>query len=232
MRGGESIGGPQPSRNDPPDRTGRIHRALCAFAVAILAGHHVGTAVGWLGGPGETRWADWVDLAVPYAVVGFAAATLPAARASRRDWVLFWAFALLYTQGHGVHLAANSIANVDPSDAAHLWDETVGHWLWYTGLAGIVAALALALDRVPAPRRLWSVPLALAFGFTVFTNSVEGGTAVLGLVTGAVFTVWGARRIGRAPEVLVPAYLVAFACLAAWGAYWRGFPQFSELGWI
>jgi hypothetical protein len=209
-----------------------IGRRLAWFAVAVILGHHVGTILGSLGGPGDTRWADWVDLAVPYLVVGSAAATLAAVRAGRREWILLAAAGLLYTQGHGIHLAANSIANVEPSDVVHLWDETVGHWLWYGGLAGLVGTLAYALDAVPRPRNPLSLAIAVAFGLTVFTNSVEGGTVALGLLSGAVFVVWGLRRRGRSPELLVPAYSVALACLVGWGLYWRGFPQFSELGWI
>ena len=205
---------------------------LAWFVVAVIAGHHVGTALGWLGGPDETRWADWVDLAVPYVVLGTAAAALAATDPGRREWILLGAAGLLYTQGHGIHLAANSIANVQSSDAVHLWDETVGHWLWYTGLALIVAILAHALDAVPAPRSAWSLVLAVAFGATVFTNSVEGGTVVLGFVSGAIFVGWGLRRQGRVPELLVPAYALTLVCLTGWGLYWQGFPQFSELGWI
>lgn len=202
------------------------------FAVAVVVGHHLGTMLGWLGGPGDTRWADWVDLLVPYAVVGSAAAVLASARAGPRAWTLLVASGLLYTQGHGIHLAANSIANVEPSDAVHLWDETVGHWLWYGGLAGLVATLAYALDDVPWSRSIWGAAGSVVFGLTIFTNSVEGGTVMLGLASGAVFVAWGLRRRGRAPELLVPAYAVTIACLLGWGLYWGGFPQFSELGWI
>jgi len=210
----------------------QIRRRLAAFAAVVIVGHHVGTALGPLGGVGSTRWADWADLLVPYAIAGTAAATLAAANAGRRDWILLAASCLLYTQGHGIHLSANSIANVQPSDAVHLWDETVGHWLWYLGFALLVATLAHALAAVPSPRSAWSLPVALVFGFTVFTNSVEGGTVPLGLVTGVVFVVWGLRSRQRVPELLVPAYAVTLACLVGWGAYWGGFPQFSELGWI
>jgi hypothetical protein len=209
-----------------------VGRRLALFAVAVILGHHVGTIVGPLGGPGDTRWADWVDLAVPYFVVGCAAATLAAVRAGGREWIVLAAAGLLYTQGHGIHLAANSIANVEPSDAVHLWDETVGHWLWYGGLTGLVATLAYSLGAVPRPRSAWGLALAAAFGLTVFTNSVEGGTVVLGLLSGVVFVAWGLRRRGRAPELLIPAYALTVACLVGWGLYWGGFPQFSELGWI
>ncbi len=138
-----------------------IGRRLAWFAVTVVLAHHLGTALEPLGGQGDTRWADWVDLAVPYVVVGAAAATLAAARPGWRHWLLLAAAGLLYTQGHGIHLAANSIANVEPSDVAHLWDETVGHWLWYTGLAGLVATLAHALDancRPSAAPGAWRSP--------------------------------------------------------------------------
>jgi hypothetical protein len=212
--------------------TASVERRLAAFAVAVIVGHHLGTLLSPLGRVGSTSWADWADLAVPYVVVGCAAATLEAARADRRQWILLAVTGVLYTQGHGIHLAANSIAGVEPSDAVHLWDETVGHWLWYGGLAGIVGTLALTLSAFPTPRSAWSLVLALLFGLTVFTNSVEGGTAVLGLVSGTIFVTWGRRSRHRMPELLVPTYAVAVAGLLGWGLYWRGFPQFSELGWL
>jgi hypothetical protein len=209
-----------------------VHRRLAVFAATVIVAHHVNTALGPLGDVGTTRWADWVDLVVPYAVVGTAAAVLDAVRARRREWVALAATGVLYTQGHGIHLAANSIAGFEPSDAAHLWDETVGHWLWYGGLAGIVATLAYAVRDVPTSRSLWALALSLGFGVTIFTNSIEGGTPALGLGSAVVFVAWGLRRRGRLPELLVPAYTLAFVGLLGWGVYWRGFPQFSELGWI
>jgi hypothetical protein len=209
-----------------------VHRRLAVFAATVIVAHHVNTALGPLGYVGTTRWADWVDLVVPYVVLGTAAAVLFAAEATRREWILLGATGVLYTQGHGIHLAANSIAGVEPSDAAHLWDETVGHWLWYGGLAGIVTTLAYALRDVPTSRSVWGPVLSLGFGFTIFTNSIEGGTPALGLACAVVFVAWGWRHRGRLPELLVPGYALAFVGLVGWGLYWRGFPQFSELGWI
>jgi hypothetical protein len=213
-------------------RAHAVRRGLLAFAIAVIVGHHLGTVLGPLGDLGAARWADWVDLAVPYAVLGSAAATLAATRPDRWTWALLCAVGILYTQGHGIHLAANAIAEVEPSDTVHLWDETVGHWLWYSGLAGIVATLAHAVREVPAARNVWALVLSLGFGFTICTNSIEGGTPALGLVSGIVFVTWGLRARGRLPEVLVPAYSLAFVGLAGWGIYWQGFPQPSELGWI
>lgn len=211
----------------------RVEHRLAAFAAAVIVMHHTGVALEPLGEVGETRWADWIDLAAPYAVVGLAAAAMEAGRATRTAWLVLLISGLLYTQGHGIHLAANSISNVEPGDAAHLWDEVVGHYLWYAGLAGVVAALALAIGDTPAPRsRAWSLVLAALFGSTVFTNSVEGGTPFLALATALVFVVWGSRRRGRTAWLLVPTYSIVLVGLVAWAAYWRGFPQFSELGWI
>ena len=212
-------------------------RWLLAFAVAVIVGHHTGVLLeplGDVGGvaDGETRWADWIDLILPYVVVGCAGAALAAAATPGRVWLLFGFSAVLYTQGHGIHLAANSIANVAPGEPAHLWDELVGHYLWYGGLAGLVAALGLALGELPRPDWRVSLPVALLFGFTVFTNSIEGGTAPLGLVTSGAFVVWGLRRRVRLLGLLVPTYGLALVALAGWGLYWLGFPQFSELGWL
>lgn len=209
-----------------------VQRRVAVFAATVIVAHHVNTALGPLGYVGTTRWADWVDLLVPYVVVATAAAVLAGTRARRWEWIALAAAATLYTQGHGVHLAANSIAGVEPSDAAYLWDETVGHWFWYSGLAGLVATLAYAVRDVPATRSVKALVLSLGFGFTICTNSIEGGTAALGLVCGVVFVTWGLREGGRLPEVLVPAYALALVGLVGWGIYWQGFPQFSELDWI
>ena len=207
-------------------------RWIAAFAAAVDVGHHTGFLLEPLGEVGTTRWADWVDLALPYAVVGTASAALATVRAPPRAWLVLGAAAIAYTQGHGIHLAANSVANVEPSDVAHLWDEVVGHYVWYAGLAGIVAALALALGHLPRPDSRLRHPLGLVFGLTVFTNSVEGGTPWLGILTSAAFLAWALPRRERAAGLLIVPYAVALIALAAWGAYWRGFPQFTELGWV
>ena len=45
-------------------------RALAATALAYVVLHHLGLLPSGLGaGPDGTRWADWLDLAVPWLVL-------------------------------------------------------------------------------------------------------------------------------------------------------------------
>jgi hypothetical protein len=213
----------------------RAHRCLGWFAVAVIVGHHLGTLLTPLGDAGRgTEWADWVDLLTPYAVVGTALAALLAARVDRATWLLAALGTVVYTQGHGIHLAANSVGNArGNAQPVHLWDEVVGHYLWYGGLFLLVAALVRGLRAVELASP-WRWPVAVLFGLTAATNAIEGGTAVFSTLVAAGFCVW-ARRI-RLP-VLMAAYATAALLIAGWGIYWavadgRFFPQFSELGWI
>jgi hypothetical protein len=216
----------------------RPFRWLAWFALAVVIGHHVGTIFAGLGDAGRgTEWADWIDLLVPYAVFGPALAAGAGAGADRRAWLVAALGAIAYADGHGVHLSANSIGNErGNAQPVHLWDEVVGHYLWYAGLFLLVAALALALADRPAPgRAAW--PLAALFGLTAATNGIEGGTAVFSLAVSLVFVGWGWQHRRASGSLLVTAYGVTTLLLAGWGLYWgltdgRWFPQFSELGWI
>ncbi|MCU1672221.1 MAG: hypothetical protein JWN77_334 [Frankiales bacterium] len=207
----------------------RPARWLAGFAVAVVAGHHVGTLVGPAGGlAGGTEWADWVDLITPYAVVGSALGALASARADRRTWLVAAPGTVVYVQGHGVHLAANSIGNArGDARPVHLWDEVVGHYLWYGGLYLMMWALVRVVR--PVPGGSWSWPLAALVGLTLATNAIEGATPHLTLAVALAFLAVAVRR--RDPR-LVLLFAVTVVALAGWGLYWQGFPEFSELGWI
>ena len=140
------------------------YAALAVAAYAVL--HHLG---GWLGplgtsGPDGVRWADWLDLAVPSALLVPAALAVRATSGDRRAWVMLGAGALLYVEGHGIHLAANSVSNVIENETAHWWDEVVGHHLWYAGAFLVAAALVRAVGGSAwpgtLPGRLVAVVLA------------------------------------------------------------------------
>lgn len=171
-------------------------RALAATALAYGVLHHLGLLPSGLGpAPDGTQWADWLDLVVPWLVLGPAAVTMWAARASLGAWVVFAAGAVAYTSGHGIHLAANSIGNISPSETAHLWDEVVGHYVWYAGVALVLAALASTMEGRPRPHLLGYV-LALGVGLTWATNAVGGGTVIFSLLVaiGASAFGWFRRR--------------------------------------
>ena len=204
-------------------------RWLAAWAVAYNLLHHLGALPGGLGAaPGATRWVDWLDLLTPYVVVGTALAALAAARTDRRGWALAALGAVAYASGHGVHLAANSIANAR-GDAApiHLWDEVVGHWLWYAGVALLVVALARA---VAVEARLPALALAVVTGLTWTTNALEGTTAVGSLAVAAGLAGWGWRRRGEGTgRLLLAAFATSALLLAGYGLWQGGFPAPSEL---
>ncbi|WP_141968042.1 hypothetical protein [Actinomadura hallensis] len=204
-------------------------------ACALLYGltHHIGFGLAWLGTVGDTRWADWADILTPYAVLLTAAAALHTGRADVRCWALYLVGAVTYVEGHGIHLAANSVGNDTPGiPVVHLWDEVVGHYLWYAGTALVFAALARALAARPAPPMRYALIPALVVAVTWTTNSLEGGTAVMGLVIAAAFTVWGVRARRHLGRTLVPAFAPAVVALAVYGIWHRGFPEPTELGWI
>jgi len=210
---------------------------LVAFALGYAVFHHAGTIFAGLGdvGDSDTRWADWIDLLTPYVVTGTAAGALRGAGATRGTWAVFWFAATTYTLGKGLHIAANSVGNALPGedpDVVHLWDETVGHYVWFAGFALLVAVLAVALaDRRPRGGLAGQV-VALLVGFTHFTNSVEGQTAWFGIGTAVVFLTWGVFTRDGMGRYLVTSYGVSVVLFAAFGIWQDGFPEFSELGWI
>jgi hypothetical protein len=179
--------------------------ALTALSYAVL--HHLGLLPDGLGaGPDDTRWADWLDLAVPWLVLLPAAMTLRAARPDERTWWVFGAGALAYVSGHGVHLAANSVGNAHPSDTAHLWDEVVGHAIWYSGVALVLLALARTMVGRDRPGLIGYL-LAIAVGLTWATNALGGGPPVLAGFVAVLACAFGWRHRDGLPSVL----LVGFA---------------------
>ncbi|MCU1692742.1 MAG: hypothetical protein JWM64_1833 [Frankiales bacterium] len=160
---------------------GPAARALAGWALAYGVLHHLGLLPDGLGPlGGGTRVADLLDLAVPPLVLAPALLALHRCGTDRRGWVLAAVGALLYVEGHGVHLAANSIDNAR-GDAApvHLWDEVVGHGLWYSGLALLVVALARAAAPVPLRTTPTACALALLVGATWTTNAVGADRLVV-----------------------------------------------------
>ena len=216
----------------PPPRP-RVLRLLAVSAVALVATHWLRLLPLGFEAPGATRYEDFVDLVTPYAVAGPALAALAAVGASRRTWTLALLGAGAFTQGHGVHLSANSIRHaVGPVAPVDLWDEGVGHWIWFVGLALLTAAVAHAVaGAVPAGRA--GHALAALVGLTWAANVVEAGIVPLGVLLAAGLAAQGWRlRATATGRLLVLAFGASLVLVAAWGAWWGGFPEPSDLGWL
>lgn len=125
---------------------------------------------------------------------------------------------VLYVQGHGVHLAANSISNARGDEApTHLWDETVGHLLWYGGLALLVAVLARAFSPVGLRVGPLSGGLAVLTGATWATNTLGAdGLRIPGLAAAVALSAYGWRMGATgAGRLLLLAFVPGAAGLAA-----------------
>ena len=221
---------------------------LAALALAVVVFMQIGTFARPLGDVGPVRAADWLDLLTPWAVVGAAAWVLIRCRAGtvgappdRLAWVLLAVGGLAFAEGKGLHLAANSVGNVAPAGAAaevaHLWDEGIGHWIWYLGLLLVLAAVSRAvLDGcgAGAPVSAAGVVLALLTGFSLANTWIEGRTPWLGLAAAAGFAAWGLRRRSRGGTLWLVCFGLALVQLVGWGAYWwltdgRVFPEYYEV---
>jgi hypothetical protein len=184
---------------------------------------HLGFALAPLGAVGRSQWTDWIDVLTPYGVLLGAAAALHGAGAHRRARALYLVGAITYTEGHGIHIAANSVYDTYLNPTAHLWDETVGHYVWYAGTALVFAALATAFARTPPPRTPLQLPLSLGVAITWTTNSLRH------------HRVDGHRRRRRLHRLGLadpspprpcpsPRLRAAVVMLTAYGAWYRGFP--------
>jgi len=175
---------------------------------------------------------------------------------SRAEEIAFILLAVIWILGHGMHLAANSIDNLIDSLAkkqvvdihstdiyrlAYFYDEHLSHLLWDTGTVGLAALLIYREWRHPAGITTvwWAAILAgLIYGITYFCIFLEGQSTALGFPFALIVTLFtlarGRPKLGQQPVLafFFIACLVATLLFIGWGLYWRGFPQFSDVGLI
>ena len=170
-------------------------------------------------------------------MVGAALVTLLALRAPPRALAVAFVGAILYVDGHGIHLSANAINNHpssgDAARSAHFWDEQFGHVWWHLGWFVLLGALALAESerRVTlSPRQTGAVVFLL--GATFFTNTVEGGDWWLELAATALFCTWAVAARRTLLTAFAGAFALGAALIGIWALWHGGLPQFSELGWL
>lgn len=155
-----------PTENDagPPGTPGASSALVLAFSAAFAT---LIVAPSLLPGPlpvyPRMTLGDALDLLAPLVLIPlswvlFARETRGARSAPATT--LFIAFAALWVEGHGIHLAANSIGHwwkaSDSEEARALsrfYDEGLGHWLWHAGIVGLAAMLLRAAARGDAKGR-------------------------------------------------------------------------------
>ncbi len=156
-------------------------------------------------------------------------------------------------EGHGLHLAANSIARLlkgmegtNVFKATYLFDEVISHFIWIIGLYLISFGLILLAWRLSfQPLFQKSMVLlsagAFLYGFTYTLEAIEGQTvifafpaAILGFLFSLILYRRRKRENSRNPILLffMGAYLISILLFLGWGISQSGFPQFSELGWV
>lgn len=200
--------------------------ALLAFAGAVFVFHHLPTLAGDTAG-------DWIDLVTPFAVVGTSALVL-GRRLPVLALVVAVVGAILYVDGHGIHLAANSIGHEhltgDAKDVTHFWDEEWGHAEWHLGLFALAGAFCLAeRGRTVQVDRRVAVLAALMLGWTFFTSTVEGGTWWLELAATAVFVPWAVSARRPLLSAFAGAFALSALLIGIWAVWHGGVPQFSEV---
>jgi len=167
--------------------------------------------------------------------------------------ILFILGIILYVDGHGLHLSANSIARLvekanDPElfDAVYIFDEVISHSLWDVGIFLITLSLIVASYqmsyKLDSLKEFTFLSLgACLYGFTFVVNSIEGQTvafilpaAFIGLILSTALYLKEVKSEMRNPMFLffLVAYFLCLLLLAYWGVRYKGYPQFSELGWI
>ena len=164
--------------------------------------------------------------------------------------VLLIAGFIFFVDGHGIHLAANSIAKyvqdvpgTEIYRTVYLFDEIISHYLWDGGVFLISLALiifSIKTKQSPISRAQYFLLLlgAVLYGFTFTVNGIEGQTVLLTFpAAGLGFMlslVLNLREKGKNQVLLffLLGYFLSLILFAYWGITQGGFPEFSELGWI
>ena len=200
-------------------------RGLLAFAAAVFVGHHVPAYSGDFG--------TWLDLATPFLVLGVAAWALRGAPGAVVATALVGG--ILYADGHGIHLSANDVGHEQLSghaeDVRHFWDERFGHIEWHLGWLVLLVAFCLA-DRRAARLGRVDALAGLVLGWSLFTNTVEGGDWGLTLAAAPLFVVWALARPRPTTTAVAGAAVLGSALIAIWAIWQGGVPQFSDVGWL
>jgi hypothetical protein len=117
---------------------------------------------------------------------------------------------------------------------AHFWDERFGHFEWHAGWFALLGAICLAEPgRATTIARREARAVLVLLGFSLFTNTVEGGTWPLELGATAVFVAWAlSERRRPLLRVVATSFAIGAALIGVWAIWHGGVPQFRQLGWL
>lgn len=221
----------------------RVRRWTITFGCAMVLGMSVGNVFRPLGSAGETRVADWIDLLTPFAILGTGTMLLSVARPGRGARSVFAVGAIAFAMGHGMHVGANSISNVEDlvvarADIVHLWDEVVSHYIAYGGQYLVLVAVVWALHNYPIGLQFGEVATVAVVTVSLATTYIEGDVAWFGLALFAGGVAAGVRW-GRSygTDLATAVCSCGLIMMVGWGVYWYAadrtvFPEFSDVGWI
>jgi hypothetical protein len=211
---------------------GRLPAALLAYAAALAVFLLVPPFFkGSVGPVAAFTVQEALDLLTPLVVLPLAWYVLDCTGGlGRRGLIAFLVAAALWTEGQGIHLAANAIGDAFGSHAAaeafyatvpgelDLWfDEGLSHWMWHLAWAAI-SILMLALATTGEGRTARAGRMAhgvagvagLLYGATFFAATTEGETTLIGIPLSVLLVVWAAvaRRRGRSRSPVVTFFIV------------------------
>ena len=168
---------------------------------------------------------------------------------SQKEMLVFLVFAVLWVQGQGMHLVANSIGHLtqpysgsEIEQLTYFYDEILSHYIWHFGLVGLSALLIYRQWQNPFLKQRsglkFEITAGIIHGFNYFIDVVESATTILGVpfAAGVVLFVliWGRKYLRQQPIMAFFFVSYSIACLffLGWGLYWGGLPEFSKVGII
>jgi hypothetical protein len=220
-----------------------------AFAVFVLGPPFLGIKFGLYP---LMKIADVLDLFTPLVLLPLYWLLFRLYKSSvptTRENLLFMVLIAFWVLGQSIHLTANSIGHhlegMSGTDAFKLtgfYDETLGHYLWHFGVAGLSALFIYRQWRNPlkdAKAVMWQIiPAGILYGFAYFAMVIEGATSPLG-VTCAVLVlimtiILGRKHLSQKPLLVffLTSYSLALILFAVWGIWQGGLVEFSKAGFI
>jgi hypothetical protein len=171
----------------------------------------------------------------------------PSNTTNRKETIVFLLLAVLWVDGHGMHLSANSIGHLlesmkgsDVYKLTYFYDESLSHYLWHLGVLGLSVLLLYRQWWHPFVGEqggvAWGVAAGIFYGITFFLTTLEGNTLPMGIPFAAALTVWVLVR-GRAHLKEQPllffffvGHLVTLLALVSWFIYWGDLRTPCEAG--